>query len=226
MSHTGEKRHNSLPGAWKWALWALLLCAFGVFLYRFPPFRFVPLDAAKQQRQKEAFDAAAFAEDFWSNRLMKSLDQAADASALVTAIRRDPGDAKKKYSRTWGMGSLYYYYFVAGTGRVVTIHSDAAGLSLNGLGSDFDISIATANIFGNAIRNGTGLLDPNNFANSQDLNNISLEINRIVETRVLPPFREKVSLGSDVKFVGCVEIMDEEADLHPIRIIPILLEIQ
>jgi len=205
--------------------WVLLVCGVGVLLYLFPPLRIVPLDVAKQQRESEAFHPEAFAREFWNNRLMASLGQAVEASKLFAAIDQDPKTAKKKYARTWGLGSVYYYYFVAGVGRVVSRDGDSVSLSLGG-DSAADITIATSRIFGNAIRNGTGLIDVSDFPNSQNLNNISLEINRIVEARVLPPFREQVAVGLSVKFVGCAEIMDKDSDLYPMRLIPILLEVQ
>lgn len=220
-----KKKRNKPHRTLKWGLWVLLLCVAAAFLYRFPPFRIVPLDVAKQQKESETFDPKAFAQNFWINDLMKSQHRAVDAITLFEAIEGDPKEAKEKYSRAWGIGRDYYY-FLAGVGRVVSTGADSVGLSLSGDGSGANISIPTANIFGNAIRNGTGLIDVSDFENSQDLNNISVEINRIVETRVLPPFREKVAVGANVRFVGCAEIMDEDTDLRPMRVIPIVLEVQ
>ena len=221
----GKRRRNNAPKALKWALGVLLLCTAGTLFYCFPPFRIVPLDAAKQQQEKETFDPKAFAKDFWNEKLMKSLGLALQASELLPAIRGDPKTARNQYSHGWGIGSDYYY-FLRGGGRVVSVGADSVSLSLRGDDSAVDISIAISNIFGNAIRNGSGLIDVSDFENSQDLNNVSLEINRIVEQKVLPPFREKVAVGSKVRFVGCAEIMDEDSDLYPMRIIPILLEVQ
>lgn len=226
MPPTEEKKPNNIPKTLKWGLSALLACVAAALLYTFPPFRIVPLDVANQQKESETFDPKAFAENFWINDLMNSQHRAVDAITLFAAIEADPKEAKQKYSRTWGIGGVYYYYFVSGVGRVVSKHADSVGLSLGSHDSSIAISIATANIFGNAIRDGTGLIDPSDFPNSQDLNNISLRINRIVEDRVLPPFRETVVVGSRVSFLGCAEIMDEDTDLRPMRIIPIVLEVQ
>lgn len=209
----------------KWVLWALLLCAAGGVVYFFPPFQIVPLDVAKQERESATFNPKAFAEEFWNEKLMRSLGRAVEASMLLAAIEQDPKAAKKRYANRWGIGSDYYY-FVAGTGTVVSVGADSVSVSVDGNGSAIDISIATGNIFGNAIRNGTGLIDASDRPNSQDLNNISLEINRIVETRVLPPFQKRVGAGSRVRFVGCAEIADEDTDLRPMRIIPVALEVE
>ncbi len=208
----------------KWIKWALAILILAAIFYWFPPFDIVALDVAVEQRESGAFNPEAFAEDFWNNRLMKSLDSAVDAATLVAAIQQDPQAAKKHYSRSMGIGSIYYY-FTAGVGRVVAVDAGAVSLSLEDHSSDIHATIAMSDIFGNTIRNGTGLLDVNDFPNSQDFNNISTEINRIVVSRVLSVFREEVAVGSRVKFVGCAEIMDEELDLDPLRLVPIVAEV-
>ena len=45
-----------------------------------------------------------------------------------------------------------------------------------------EVIIQTGNIFGNAARDATGLLDVNIFANSRDFNDIASEINRRIDT--------------------------------------------
>jgi predicted lipoprotein len=210
----------------KWFLWLALAIVAVTVLLRSPLlFRVVPLDEARRQQQSQTFDPKAFAEKFWVERLMTSGEDAADAVVLFAAIERDRKAARERYARTLGIGNVYYYY-VAGVGDVLSASEDSLGLSLAKGGMDTDIVIVTANIFGNAIRNGTGLLDVSDFPNSQDFNNISREINRIVETRVVPPLLETVEVGARVRFVGCTEIMDEDTDLHPMRLIPVALEVE
>ena len=99
-------------------------------------------------------------------------------------------------------------------------------VTTSGRSSKSDVILVTANVFGNAIRNATGLLDVNQFANSQDFNNLSHELNMLAESKVLSPFREAVSLGAKVEFIGCAEIEDEDRDLDPLKIVPVLLEIK
>jgi predicted lipoprotein len=122
-----------------------------------------------------------------------------------------------------GLGSVYYY-FIKGTGRIVSVEKDFVGLSLRDDQPAVQISLATGNIFGNAVRDGTGLLDVNEFANSQDFNAVSSEINRRIEEQVLPDLRQRAAIGAGVRFVGCVEII-EETDLRPLRIVPFIVEL-
>jgi predicted lipoprotein len=78
-------------------------------------------------------------------------------------------------------------------------------------------------VFGNAVRDGTGLLNPSDYPNSQDFNAISSALNHLVETRVLPKLRD-AKAGMSVRFAGCAEVDDESTDLHPLHVAPIVVE--
>ncbi len=79
----------------------------------------------------------------------------------------------------------------------------------------------TGNVFGNAIRDGAGVVNVSDYPNSQDFNAISSEIDRRVEERVLPGLRSAATVGKSVRFVGCAEVTDEAADLHPLHVVPL-----
>ena len=53
-----------------------------------------------------------------------------------------------------------------------------------------EITLQTGLVFGDAIRDGTGLLNASDYPNSQDFNDISAALNHLVETRVLPDLRD------------------------------------
>jgi predicted lipoprotein len=194
-----------------------------VLLYYLPLFRVVSLEQAAVRNGDEPFEAAAFVDRFWTERLIPGSETAVDAAVLVAAIERDREAARQTYGRSVGLGSVYYY-FVAGSGRVVSVEKDSVGLSLGDDQDDVHVSLAIGNIFGNAVRDGTGLLDVNDFANSQDFNALSSEINRRIEVRVLPALRENATVGAKVRFAGCAEIVDEDWDLEPLQIVPFVLE--
>jgi predicted lipoprotein len=208
----------------KWIVRIALVGAAAALLYRFPLFRVVRLQEVREKQAEEIFQPAEFAQGFWNGRLLNSLDDAIDATTLMTAVREDVESAKARYAQALGIGSVYCY-FIRGKGRINTIEDDSVGVCLAGKEGPVDVIIATGLIFGNAIRDGSGLIDVNQFPNSQDFNRVSEEINRIVESQVLPPFREQVALGAAVEFVGCAEIIDEGSDLDPLRVVPIVLKL-
>lgn len=206
----------------RWISTFLLLVLAGCL---FPLFHIHKLDEIERKRKMEQFDPKTFSKDFWNNQLLKSLDQAVPIQTLMTLIENDSDQAIKKYSNTIGIGSVYYYY-LKGTGYVQSIEENAVTVVLQKENQNPDVRIMTGKIFGNAIRNGCNLLNVSDFPNSQEFNQISMHLNRIVETEVLPPFKNDVSIGVRVNFVGCCEIINEDADLHPLKLIPIALKIE
>lgn len=212
-----------MRGQRQWIIGAAVAAGTAVLLYFFPLFRIVRLTETGRNSADAAFDAAAFVDQFWTERLVPGTARAVDAAELIAAVERDRESARRTYGRSVGLGSVYYY-FVKGAGRVVSIEKDSVGLSLRADQSAVQVSLQTGNIFGNAVRDGTGLLDVNDFANSQDFNALSSEINRRIEKQVLPALRKHGAVGDHIRFVGCAEIMDEATDLYPLRIVPIVVE--
>lgn len=194
-----------------------------VLLYFLPLFHVVPLDLGGQRAAGAAFDPAAFVDRFWTERLIPGTGGAVDAAELIAAVQQDRHNARQTYGRRMGLGGVYYY-FVAGSGRVVSVDRNSVGLALRDDQQHVQVLLEAGPIFGNAVRDGTGLLDVNDFANSQDFNALSAEINRRIEQHVLPNLRHMASVGAQIRFVGCAEIMDEDTDLNPLRIVPFLVE--
>lgn len=195
-----------------------------VLLYFLPLFHVVPLGSARQRAAGAAFDPVAFVDRFWSERLIPGATRAVGAAELLAAVQRDRQSARRAHGRSVGLGGVHCY-FIAGSGRVVSVEKSCVGLSLRDGQGQVEVSLETGNIFGNAVRDGTGLLNVNDFANSQDFNDVSSELNRRIEQQVLPALRQKAAVGVTVRFVGCAEITDEDADLSPLRIVPFIAEV-
>lgn len=153
--------------------------------YFLPLFHVIPLGGTPQN---EAFEPAAFVDRFWTDQLLPASDQAVNASKLVAALRDDPQAARAAFGRTVGLSEVYYY-FIAGTGRVVSVEKNSIGLAVRDGYEEVEVRLETGPVFGNVLRDGTGLLDVNDFPNSQDFNALSSEINRRVEEQVLPTLR-------------------------------------
>ncbi len=77
---------------------------------------------------------------------------------------------------------------------------------------------------GSAVRDATGLVDVNQFANSQDFNNLSARLNQRVETHAIAPARERLRVGARVSFVGCARVSDDR-DYDPLSLVPVYLDI-
>jgi predicted lipoprotein len=84
-----------------------------------------------------------------------------------------------------------------------------------------NITIATEYIFGNAVRDATGMININEFNNTMDFNNVSAEINKIIREKVLPSFKANIQNGDRIEFVGAIELNKEHLDLSNIEVIPV-----
>ena len=188
--------------------------------WAFPLFHVVPLAQAMKEKAAAIFQPAAFAEKFWDERLPKSFDKAVKAGVLLPAIQLNAAEAKKKFSRNVGV-SESYTYFVSGTGRVLAVNEDEIMLAVSVGATNAEVSLQVGLLFGNAVRDGTGLLQVSDYPNSQDFNGISEALNHIIETRVSPKLREQAKIGGTLHFVGCAEVNDESTDLVPLKVVPV-----
>jgi len=204
--------------------WLLLIVAITGLCWRFPLFHVVSLKRATEEKAAATFNPATFAEKFWNEQLLKSLDRAVKAEELLHAIHANPTEAKKQFSRSVGV-SESYIYFLSGQGRVVAVSEDEISLTVTAGTTDAEVALQVGLLFGNAIRDGTGLLNVSDFPNSQDFNAISEALNHLVETRVQPKLREVAKVGAIIRFAGCTEVSDESADLKPLKVVPVLVEV-
>ena len=197
--------------------------ALSVLFYFFPPFHIIPLKQATAATAAAKFDTTAFTETFWTNKLLPAIPQkAVSANKLIEAIQSNPATARTNFSINAGAGGTYYY-FLSGTGHVIAVTDDEVTLT-TGSSTNADVSLQAGLIFGNALRDGTGLLNVSDYPNSQDFNAISEALNHIVETRALPALRQQAKVGATISFTGCAEIDDESTDLKPMKVIPIKTE--
>jgi len=198
---------------------ALLLAAVGALLWWMPLFRIVPLDVRRAEREQAAFSAPDYAKDFWTRILPSALENASDANAVLAAAREDPPAARQRYGHSVGLGRSALY-FLRGTGTIVSVSEEGVGIAMEPTEGSPDVVLQTGLLFGNAVRDSTGLISPSDFPNSQDYNDLSNELNRIVETLVLPPLREQAQVGWHVQFVGCGEVLND-SDWKPLKLIPL-----
>ncbi len=200
--------------------WLILAVVFGGMFWAFPPFHIRSLKQVKADIAGATFNPTNFVEQFWSAKLLPATEQAADAAKVLEAIVAGPQKVRDQFGRTVGVSSSYFL-FLRGTGRVVRVDADNVGLSLKAEGSEAEIVVPLGLVFGNAVRDGTGLLNSSSYPNAQEFNDISAGLNHIVETQVLPDFQRLAAVGKRVQFAGCVEVADEETDLKPLKLVPI-----
>ena len=203
-------------------VWIGALIGVLIFFYFLPLFHLVPLKAAREQTGAAVFNAAKFVETFWNDQLFASAESAVDAGELIAAFKADSSDAAERFGHKLGLSNISSY-FVSGRGHIVSVEGSTIEIALRD-GDATAVVINTGPIFGNAIRDGSGLLDVSDFSSSREFNSISSEINVRIEEGIFPLLKEKAQVGAAVKFVGGVDISDAETDPVPLRLVPIVIE--
>lgn len=176
-----------------------------------------PLNEVKKAGQK--FDATAYARDFLTKTLPPAFAKATSISDLVTALNTDKNKAFNDLSYAVSIGNIRHF-LVRGEGIVSKINEDDIVLIVK----DKTVRIATEFIYGSSIRDAAGLFDIKQFTNNADMNNVSAEINKIIRTELVPPFKQKVKVGDTVQFIGALEMNQEHPTLDNFEVLPIDLK--
>ncbi len=204
------------------------VAAVAVALYFFPLFRVVPLRDGRltastltgqsQPDWRVGRPAAARltvattlknaqavspAKKFWREKLLPAAAEASSAADVLNALQRDPAAAAKRYAHQADLGGAAYY-FVRGAGRVVATEKNQIIVAVDGA-NGAQVALKVGPLFGNTVRDGTGLLNVNDFPGLAEFNAFSAELNQLVETRVFPAARERATPGASVTFAGCAE---------------------
>ena len=208
-------------------IWCGVAIGAAVLWCFFPPFRIKRIGDAGSPRPASVstsapVNVADYAEEFWNDRLPGAFGNAVDIEELFAAVDRDAGQARSKFGRQVGLGGACFL-FIRGTGRVEEAAADYCTLKI-GEGPR-RVRIRTGVVVGNTVRDSTGLVDVNQFANSQDFNNVSAELNGRVEANVIAPARERLRVGARVRFVGCAQVSGD-GDFDALALVPVHLDIE
>ena len=172
----------------------------------------------------EKFDARSFTKKLWDEKLPAKMDSAVELTTLITAIGTQPEDAFNKYSNALAIGN-YRYALVKTSGEVIELNEDDLLLQLPFADSMLKVRVATEFIYGNAIRDASGLVEVKSFPNTTDLSSISEELNKTVRTVVLVPFKKAVKAGDKIAVTGAIEINKAHINWTEPEIIPVRLQI-
>ncbi len=174
---------------------------------------FKSLEDVKEQQQREKFNAAEYARDFWDNQLPNVLDKAVDVKELIELFNKNMDEAVRRYGNAPGV-SRNYAYLIKGNGKILTIAEDFLEVSIREPQTNPDIKIMSGfYIPGNAVRDASGLIDVSEFTDTMKFNEISSEINKIVVKEVIRPFLDKQpKVGVTIKFFGATQVAQDAAE--------------
>lgn len=222
MSESAANPSRSLsPKLLRWIGLGVAVLVLWILL---PPFRIVSLDekgkVPQRGQQTAAFEPAAFVAEFWREKLVPSMDEATPLEALLRSVEADPAAAKEQFARQAGEGGIAYY-FAGGQGTVVDLKGRRAVLDT--AGGKISLLVAPP-VFGNLVRDGTGLLNVNDFRGLEEYNAISAVLNQKIENEVMSDLKDRVVVGAKLAFVGCAKAPDAVGEGPALEFIPLRVE--
>lgn len=198
------------------AAWLAFVVVLAGLLWFVPLLRLRPLHVALDPAE---FDAMAFAEHHWQQDLLPALAAARPIAEVLPAVQVDPAGACESFGRSVGL-SRSCLYLVRGEGRVVEVGSGGCLVELADP-TGATVSLATGPVFGTAVRDVTGTVDPAARADSRDLAAAASELNRLVQERVIAGFVSQVQPGQTIEFVACGQVQARLTAGKPWKLIPL-----
>lgn len=194
-----------------------LLIVMAVLLYN--SVYFESLDSRKMAQKEGGMEPSKFADDFFENKL--ETIPTYKAETLMESLRSDFEATLSSKGRQLGISNNYYFMIDS---KAVVKRIETENVVVNLLSRESDsLYIATDFIFGNAIREASGLVSIGDYQNTMDFNNISVAINDHVRSNIVKPFAEKIKLGDTLFFKGAVKVNSKEKQSSMLRVIPVKL---
>ncbi len=168
-----------------------------------------------KNEKKENFDFKAYADSIYYKGILKNKKNIA-LTDLITLVQSNPETAFKKYGNRLGIGNSAYF-MVQSTGKILDIKDGLYTIAdeKNGV-----VYIDTKYIFGNAIRDASGLVKLTDFKTNAQFNKVSESLNDIIRNEVLPKELKKVKIGDSVSFTGAIKLSKKQNLFKDITVIP------
>jgi predicted lipoprotein len=210
---------------WRWLVLALVAV---VLLAVFPPFHVSRLGSDGKPVGAAAnagttFDAVAFTNAFWTERLQLAATRAPALAPIALAVRTDPMAAAKQHGHKVGEGTTWYY-FARGSGRVTALEKSRLLVEVDDA-PGMIVAVRMGPVFGNAVRDGCGLLELNSVPGLAEFNAVSAELNRRIEQSVQPALRSGVEVGARISFAGCAEAPETVGSGPLLMFVPVQAEV-
>jgi predicted lipoprotein len=218
---TQERRKNQRRIA---ALAGIVLLA--IILILKPPFVIRPLPGHAQAGSQTAQSAAArFVESIWAAKVLPAIqEKARDIAKILPEVRADPNNAGQKYGRREATNP--YNYMVKGTGKVTEMHTESqagtATIEISGLGEKVALQIGPV-VRGTALRDATGAVSFNQFANQLEYADVSKEMNARALKAAFASVEPASLAGKTVTFFGAFTF--DPHSKAPILITPVKVDL-
>jgi predicted lipoprotein len=165
---------------------------------------FQKLSTHKNQKNV-TFDFNLFADSLYFKGILTNT-KAIDLNELLVQIKENSDSAFKTHGNRLGIGNSAFF-MVKSQGKVSKI--DNGQLTIAALNGSF-INLETKYIFGNAIRDASGLVKLTDFKTNADFNKVSEALNTVIREKVLPKNISKIKIGDEISFTGALKLSKKE----------------
>ncbi len=174
-----------------------------------------------KKAQKESFDFKTYADSIYYKGILKS-KKTIDLTTLIASVKSDQQAAFKNYGNRLGIGNSAYF-MIKSTGKILDIKDGIYTIAdeKNGI-----IFIDTKYIFGNALRDASGLVKLTDFKTNAQFNTVSESLNDIVRNEVIPKETKNVKIGDSISFSGAIKLSKKQTLFTDLLIIPSQIKLQ
>jgi len=181
--------------------------------------RIQPLDEYIAQKEDNVFDAKAVALSLVEKEIPEL-----EALSVVDFLNQLDNDRQSLCENSGKkLGVTDVYNFLLKGDVVVTSESEESLLTSPIENSNQVIAVATDFIFGNAVRDASGLVDIGEFQNTMDFNTISVEINNWVRANPVKFLEENIKVNDTISVFGAIQVNSKNFSVNDI---PVLIPIQ
>jgi predicted lipoprotein len=209
----------------KFSLYFILFLCFGLLAYNSVYFK--KLSEMKKATDNQ-LDAGVYAKNLWEGELQTSINSAIELPLLLKSINENADTAFEQNTHALAIGN-YRYAMVKLKGKIIAVNENEVlvSVALPHADSLLTVAITTDFVYGNAVRDASGLLDAKDFNNASDLNNIAEALNELVRKNIVPEIRKTTKQNNKLEIIGAVQLNREHVAKEMFEIIPLkILSIQ
>lgn len=152
-----------------------------------------------------SFDAKALAKKIWEEQLPAKLDSALSIQEFLEKTNDRNPATLLRYTNSLSIGNIRHAILTA-EGRVTELSEDGFLLELILEGRTIKLQVELEYVYGNSLRDASGFVRVEDHPISDELNNISENLNSIVREKLLLQMKKDLKEGQQIKLVAAVEL--------------------
>lgn len=159
----------------------------------------------RKRNKASGFDAKVLAQKIWNEQLPAKLDAAISVQDFLAKTKDNNPASILGLTNSLSIGNIRFAILVA-EGTVSDLTEDGCMLELVHEGRKVKIPVELEYVYGNAVRDASGLVKVEDYPISEELNSISENLNSIVRKELLHSLKKDLKEGMRLKLVAAVEM--------------------